>query len=67
MQILQPKQHLLSDYFNKIRCNTCLLVPLNKGEQILAEGFEDEAYVDIFWCTMVEGVQEGDYVVATTM
>lgn len=58
MQVLQSKENLPSNYLYKTNRYTFLLVPLNKGEQILAQRFEDDADVNFFGATMIERVEK---------
>jgi len=60
MQVLKAQKDLLGDDPYECPRDALLLVSLNEGEEILAEGLEDNANVRRIGSFMQEGVEERD-------
>ncbi len=54
MKILQTKKHLLRNDPDEVDCDASLLVPLNEGEEVLAQRLKDQTYMFIVGADMVE-------------
>lgn len=66
MKVLETEKDLPSDQLDKGLWDTLFLVAFNESQEVLSEGFEDNAYV-VFWCGVRERVEERDNVGTTRM
>jgi len=62
VQVLQPKKNLPGDRLDKSNRHTLLFVPFDKGQQIFAERFENDADMSFLGTIVVKRVEKRDNV-----